>query len=506
MLISEILDYQAQRQPLARGLIYKGTTYTYKDLADLSTQAGRAAGRMRGHNIAILSQTSAHMVATMFGIGSTSKTVFPINTRNPAPEIGRLLQAAQAITLVYSEEFAAVAREAAMGQDIDLIGIDTIFEKSPSFGDPVRRCGVEDSCWIIATSGSTGNPKLATITHRGLLSAVDNTAMGRPLDPTDVYLYPFPLFHIAAYNLVHHFLKGVPVVMPTRFDLEEIERLIAQHQITSASLAPTMISILLDAGLLGSSLKRVAYGASPITPALMRQALAVGCDLAQGYGMTELCGNAVFLTPDDHRLAATSRPELLASCGKPGPLVKVRIDAAEGLAGEILISGPQLFAGYYNDKAATNEVFDGSWLRTGDIGYLRDGYLYVVDRKKQLIITGGENVSSLKVQNVLCDHPQVKQAAVVGLPHIRWGEQVTAVLVVDPGTSPKQESIYELEAGDESFRSLQDHSRRYLAGFEVPKQIFVVDELPVNAGGKIDKPELIAKLLDHLGNVPTNSL
>jgi acyl-CoA synthetase (AMP-forming)/AMP-acid ligase II len=197
--------------------------------------------------------------------------------------------------------------------------------------------------------------------------------------------------------------------------------------------------------------------------------------------MTELSGNAVFLTPEDHRRAAADRPELLAAAGRPGPLVALRIvdehddEVAAGGTGEILVRGDQVCAGYWGDPEATAASRRGPWLRTGDVGRIVDGVLFVVDRKKDLIITGGENVASREVEDLVGLHPRVAQVAVVGVPDERWGEAICAVVVPTPG----EESLDPAE--------LVAWTRGRMAGFKRPRHVVVVDELPLNASGKVDK-------------------
>ena len=337
------------------------------------------------------------------------------------------------------------------------------------------------------------------LTHRSLVAAVTNTAIARPFSDDDVYLFPFPLFHVAAYNVLHAHLRRRPVVLVPRFDAAAVLGLIAGEGVTCCSLAPTMLAMLLDhpertpTSLEG--LRQISYGASAMPLDLLRRVLAElpGCGLAQGYGMTELSGNAVFLTPEDHRRAADREPRLLSAAGRPGPLVGLRIvdddddDVVVGEPGEILVRGDQVCAGYWQDPAATEASRIGPWLRTGDIGRLVDGVLHVVDRKKDLIITGGENVASREVEDLLSTHPAVGQVAVIGLPDDRWGETVCAVVVPAAGTGSVD--------ADELIRWTDGR----MAGFKRPRRVVVVDQLPLNASGKVDKALVRARTLSSFG-------
>ena len=342
----------------------------------------------------------------------------------------------------------------------------------------------ESSAWILFTSGTTGKPKGAVLTHRSLLAGLRSAALGRPVQAEDRYFYPFPLFHVAAHNVLLQHQFGAAVVLARRFDAAETLRACRTLGITTLSLAPTMIAMLLEhpgfdpADLEG--VRTIGYGASNMPLDLLRQLLAeTGVGLCQSYGMTELSGSIAFLTPADHRLAAESRPELLQSVGKPLQTAQVRLvdasgrDSSAGETGEILVKAGQCMREYWEDAPATQQVIDGDWLHTGDIGrFDRENYLYIVDRKKDMVISGGENVASREVEEVLRRHAAIKDCAVIGLPDPTWGEVVTAVLVMA------------VEASD---AELDRHCRSCLAGYKTPRHWIRVDALPTNAAGKIDK-------------------
>jgi acyl-CoA synthetase (AMP-forming)/AMP-acid ligase II len=252
-----------------------------------------------------------------------------------------------------------------------------------------------------------------------------------------------------------------------------------------------MLAMLLDhagdtATTALSGLRQISYGASAMPLELLRRVTTVlpDCGLAQGYGMTELSGNAVFLGADEHRRAARDRPDLLGAAGRPGPLVALRIvgdddrELPAGEAGEIWVRGDQVCAGYWRDPASTAASRVGPWLRTGDVGRLDEhGLLHVVDRKKDLIITGGENVASREVEDHLGEHPALAQVAVVGVPDPRWGETVCAVVVLRDGVELDPDELLRWSEGR-------------MAGFKRPRRVVVVDSLPLNASGKVDKPAL----------------
>jgi acyl-CoA synthetase (AMP-forming)/AMP-acid ligase II len=322
------------------------------------------------------------------------------------------------------------------------------------------------------------------LTHASLLAAVTATAAARPVAADAIYGYPFPLCHVAGYNVLLHHHHGRPVVLLPGFSPTVLCEAIARHEITTISLAPTMVASLLDDPALSSadlsSLRAVSYGASAMPTEVLRLAVErLGCDFTQGYGMTELSGNAVFLGAEEHRRALTDRPHLLGAAGRTAPGVDLRILDD----GEIAIRAPQVMAGYWEDPDATEaSLAPGGWFRTGDVGRLDDdGYLYVVDRKKDVIVTGGENVASREVEDVLHLHPSVAAAAVVGVPDRTWGERVAAFVVPRPGET--------IDA-----TALEALVREHLAGYKVPRLWEVVDELPANASGKVLKRELRDRL------------
>jgi acyl-CoA synthetase (AMP-forming)/AMP-acid ligase II len=232
------------------------------------------------------------------------------------------------------------------------------------------------------------------------------------------------------------------------------------------------------------------------TPLLRRADSLLGVEFAQGYGMTELSGNAVFLNAAAHRRGLEGESGLLEAAGEPAPGVELRLvddddnDVAEGEVGEILVRAAQVMKEYLNDQEATDDALRGGWLHTGDMGRLVGGLLYVVDRKKDIIITGGENVSSLEVEAVVLEHPNVARVAVVGVPDPKWGENVCAVVVATPGL--------EIDTAE-----IVAFVRQTLAGFKVPRHIVVIEELPVTGSGKVVKAEireLLAQNPELLGN------
>jgi acyl-CoA synthetase (AMP-forming)/AMP-acid ligase II len=338
------------------------------------------------------------------------------------------------------------------------------------------------------------------LTHANLSAAIEASEHGRPISADDVFLYPFPLCHVAGYNVLRLHAAGRPVVVMDRFEAAGFVAGVHRHRVTSVTMTATMVSSLLDHlddhpedRTRLHSLRQVAYGAAPMPPSLLRRAIeALGVDFTQGYGMTELSGNATFLDPAAHRRALAGAEHLLAAAGRPAPNVEVRVvddslsDVPVGESGEIVVRGAQVMAGYWMDEEATRRAFSDGWFHTGDVGtFDGEGWLTIVDRKKDVIVTGAENVSSREVEDaILAVCPELKEVAVVGVPDPHWGENVCAVIVVRPGAT--------IEAAE-----LTDRVRLRLAGFKVPRHVVALDELPRNATGKVPKQQLRVWLAEH---------
>jgi len=357
----------------------------------------------------------------------------------------------------------------------------------------------DDTCLQLYSSGTTGLPKGIELSHRSVMAQLRPAVSGWHLDDTSVNLVCMPLYHIAGSGIgLAGAYAGATTVLMREVDLDGILRAIPAHRVTNVFLVPTVIQSLVGAPAATtsdfSSLRCIVYGASPISEEVLRRALhTFGPVLVQAYGMTETSGGFVCLAIEDHD---PERAELLRSCGKPWEGDEIRIvdtktgePLPEGQTGEILVRTPQIMTGYWGRPEATAEaVTPDGFFRTGDGGSLRNGYLYVQDRLKDMVITGGENVYPAEVENVLMTHPGVADCAVIGVPDEQWGEKVMAVVVrADRG----------LESG-----ALLTWCRERLAHFKCPKAVEWADDLPRNPSGKVLK-KILREV--HLG-MPTNSL
>lgn len=351
----------------------------------------------------------------------------------------------------------------------------------------------------VYTSGSTGRPKGVMLPHRALLG-INTLRRNLSWDrwgSQDVTLVQAPLGHIGAFGMMMRALYfGAAAVIHETFDAAATVATIEMERVSKLSLVPTAIKMILDLPQARradySSLDTIIYGSAPITSELLREAIAVfGCRFAQSYGMSETSGPTVALPPEDHDPRGVPR---MLGAGKPLPATEVRITGSTGQAlppgetGEIEIRSVANMAGYWNlpEETARTLASDG-WLKTGDAGYLdEDGYLYVRGRRKEMIISGGENIYPAEVEQAIVSHEDIEEVAVIGISDTHWGEAVTAIVVARDGALPEEQAI-------------RAWVRERIAGYKVPKRVIFTDVLPLNSTGKIDKLDLIRRYGGALG-------
>jgi acyl-CoA synthetase (AMP-forming)/AMP-acid ligase II len=487
---------QAATQPDGIALWWQGQAISYATLNNrvLALAARLASTGTAGDRVAVLAWNCPEFIELIYAVPASGRILVPLNARLAPAELIYQLRSAGVSTLFGDPGLLqALLGHQDFTPGITVIALQGEYERWLESGPVAKlpQTNTDDPVWILYTSGSTGRPKGAVLTHRSFMAGLDSAAQGRPVEPNDRYLYPFPLFHVAAHNVLLQHQYGAAVVLTRSFDAADTLRACRELQVTTLSLAPTMIAMLLDhpefspADL--STVRTIGYGASAMPQTLLRRLLTqTDVGLCQSYGMTELSGSVAFLTVADHQGAANNRPELLRSVGKPLPSVKIKLvndkglSCATGESGEILVNAPQCMREYWQQPDATARAIIDGWLHTGDIGRFDDqGYLYIVDRKKDMIISGGENIASREVEEAVLGHPAVRDCAVIGLPDPKWGETVCAVVQL------------ESEVSD---RELTGHCRKLLAAYKSPKRWFRIDALPLNAAGKIDKPSLRKRL------------
>lgn len=465
-------------------------------VANALLQRGMGSGR-----VALYAKDSDRMLEAMLGIAKARGVAVPINWRLKSAEVAFVLQHSEASVLLADADLLPSIRgilgEAPRIREIVVLSGPSVSEQSYSDwiasadrADPRLPVSSDDVAVQMYTSGTTGRPKGVQLAHRSFYAVVANMLRaGDPWigwNPDDVTLHCVPLYHIGGlWWAITCLAAGGRLVMMDTFVPARALALIGSHRVTKAGFVPAMLHMLLAdpscARTDFSSLRHIVYGGSPISTDLLRAAeKTFGCDFAQIYGLTETGNTAVCLRPEDHHGDA----KRLTAAGRPYPGVSLRIvDAndhalAPGQIGEILIHSPASMVGYWHDDEATRKVLTDGWIRTGDAGYLDDeGYLYVCDRIKDMIICGSENVYPAEIENVLCEHEAVSQAAVIGIPHDQWGEAIAAMVVLRPDRSC-------------SAAQLLVHARARLADYKVPHRIDFVTELPRNASGKVLKTQL----------------
>jgi fatty-acyl-CoA synthase len=506
--LTDFLDKGVSLGPDAACLTMNGTTLTYREVQQLSWTIGRAlrrSGVRPGQTVAVLSANDVLAFTCVFGISRAGAVWCPVNPRNEAGENRELLDLLDCTCLVFQESFAPLVAKIRpeLPKLTTLVCLDATVAGAVAFDDwiaglsaaPWQATPVDDTCMLVGTGGTTGRPKGVVLTGHNIETMTALTLMSYPFDPRPTYLALAPLTHAAGVLCFPVMTLGGEIVVMPRPDLGEFVALAERHRVTHTFLPPTLIYMLLDhpalAGADLGSLRCLWYGAAPMSVARLEQALErLGPVLGQLFGQTEAPMMISTLAPADHlRADGSVARERLSSAGRPTPLTQVAIMAGDGslLApgerGEIVVRGPLVMAGYYKNPDATEEASRHGWHHTGDIGYLDDeGYLFIVDRAKDMIITGGFNVYSAEVEQVLLAHPAVQDCAVVGLPDDKWGERVTAVVQLRRDHTASAED-------------LREFVKARLGGVKAPKQIEVWPDLPRSRVGKVLKTEIKSHLV-----------
>lgn len=507
---TEYMAFQVKMRPQA---LFGSDADQSLSYAQAWQKAGRVASRLqaaglgKGDRIAILSKNSLNNLLVFLGCARAGVVPVGINYRLTCDEVGFIAEDAEARLLFVDGEFAPLIGPYLAAQtQISIVGeldgaepLDSWLASAGETPQPVAISG-DDVLFQMYTSGTTGLPKGTLLTHHNLIcnSIQAPLTTGRAPRAGDRALIVAPIFH--ALGLVGSLMAiyyGCALVLHRDYDPVGMIESLANDDICYASVVPVMLQFSLACvenieDYSFPSLQWMNYGASPISEDLLKRCLQVfDCEFYQGYGQTESTTALTFLTNDDHIAALNGRPELLRSCGRPVFGTELRIvddqgrDLPQGEVGEILGRGPQVMKGYWKRDEATAETVVDGWLHTGDAGYLDEqGYLFLKDRVKDLIISGGENIYPAEIENVLMAHPKIADAAVIGVPDEKWGEVPLAVLVAG-------------EEGEISLDELTAHCRESLASFKVPKHLEYTQLLPRNPSGKVLKKELRAAIVPN---------
>ena len=506
MRLIDYLDTGASRGAHQPCLTMGGKDYSYEEVQTLSYRIGRRlaeSGIAAGDKVAILAANDPVAFSCVFGISRAGAVWCPINPRNEANENRYILDNFDCRFLIFHSAFAEMVEK--MLPDLPKLAqavcLDADLPFATSLGvwldgvddSPFSRAPLDDVAMIPGTGGTTGKPKgvMLTDTNLEIMSAL--TLMGYPFEGRPRYLALAPLTHAAGVLCFPVLALGGQIVIMPRPDIGGFVRLIETYRITHTFLPPTLIYMLLDSPYLEkadlSSLQCFWYGAAPISVARLKEALVRIGPMAQFFGQTEAPMMITMMAPEEHYNDDGSiAEERLRSAGRAGPLVHLGIMDGEGRLlpagerGEVVLRSSLVMKGYYNNPTATEEAFAHGWHHTGDIGYLDgDNFLHIVDRAKDMIITGGFNVYSVEVEQALAQHDDVLDCAVVGLPDDKWGERIVAVV------QPKEGKTIDAQA-------LIAFVKTQIGSIKAPKQLEVWPDLPRSRVGKVLKAEIRALL------------
>lgn len=500
--LANILEANARHCSDAIAWNFDGQTLTHGEYLARGKRlasAWAARGLLPQERVAVMSRNRLE-ICEVYAAGEVGGYVTAtVSFRFAAPEVEYIVKDSAPKILVFEEEFTAMID----GLRPSLTSVEhyVCIGKAPEWAesyDDVMRSGdsvvtykptASDTCYIIYTSGTTGRPKGVILTHGAKVNCASMMSALMAAGPEDRILLMMPMFHVGAKDIsLGQSWRAGTIFLHKEFNPELILQTIQAEKITITHMAPTMIQMLLDHPRIEefdlSSLRMILYSAAAMPEALLRRGLALlGPVFLQMYGQTE--GSGTVLPIEAHRPDGEARDlRRLQSIGIPFPGVEIRtvddhgVDCPAGEPGEILLRGPIMMQGYWNNSSASIETLRGGWLHTGDVGkFDEDGYLYLVDRKKDMISSGGENIYSREVEEALYQHGAVANAAVIGVPDEKWGEAVRAVVELREGAS-----VTEAE--------LIAHCRTFIAGYKCPKTVVFAPDLPKLPSGKINKIEI----------------
>ncbi|MET7700695.1 o-succinylbenzoate--CoA ligase [Streptomyces sp. NPDC005485] len=478
---------RARKTPHRTALIHGDTAVTYAELYGRTTRlahALKARGIRRGDRIAYLGPNHPSYLETLFAAGTLGAVFVPLNTRLAGPEIAYQLADSGAKALVYAPVFAGLVAGLPGSSDVrTYVEVGAEYEEltASAADEPIDQpVTADDTCIIMYTSGTTGRPKGAMLTHGNLTWNAINVLVDTDLIADERALVSAPLFHTAGLNMLTLpvLLKGGTCVLVEAFDPAATLDLIERHRITFMFGVPTMFDLVArhprwaDTDL--SSLRILTCGGSPVPTPLIAAYQERGLTFLQGYGMTEAAPGTLFLDAE-HAIGKAG------SAGVPHFFTDVRVlrpdltPADVGETGEVVVRGPNVMPGYWGLPDETSAVFADGWFRSGDAARIdEDGYVFIVDRIKDMIISGGENIYPAEIEDLLLAHPDIVECAVIGVRDDKWGEVPRAVVVAREGVALDPDEVLASLAGR-------------LAKYKIPKSVVVADELPRTASGKLLK-------------------
>lgn len=504
MRLFDFLDYRAREQSEAEFAIQGGQRMTYRQAQMESNRMANAlvrSGLRIGDRMAILSKNSLAYMLLYFAASKAGVVPVPLNYRLAPAEWRYILNDSGARMIFaagdYPDAINSIRAELTSVERFVTLdageapGWESFHQWSADQPDapPERLVTPEHDLFQLYTSGTTGYPKGAVLTHRAVTTHLAQIGLVHEMHRGERMLVVAPIFHVAGLNAGAFpcLAAGGCLYIMADFQPVEVVRVLSEEHIGVAILVPAMIQACLNAvpdiaQRPYADLRLIHYGASPIAEATLRRAIeAFKCEFSQGYGMTEMSAAIALLSWADHQRALREKPGLLLAAGRPILGTEVRVVDADdrpvpnGTIGEVLARGPQMMQGYWQQPEATAEALRGGWMHTGDAGILdEEGYLYIQDRVKDMVVSGGENIYPRIVEEVLFKHPAIAEAAVIGVPDTQWGETVKAIVVLRTGMEATADDILEFCRGK-------------LGGFERPRSVDFVESLPRTPSGKVLK-------------------
>lgn len=497
LTISSCLSINARRIPDHLAVVYEEKKYTYKELNEMVNRMANgliALGLQKGEKVSLMMKNSDFFILSYFAIARAGGVVVPINFRLVAKEVEYIVNQSDSVIILADSEFEETIVDATKSlssvrqiittddpQNSRSTSIASIMSEDVS--EPSIEIRPADDLHILYTSGTTGFSKGALFDHQRVMNVVLGINATCGYTTNEIMLHLAPLFHVAQLGVV--MLPGIAIgathVIHRDFNPIEVAKTIHNHKITTFFGVPTMYSVLLQIPNISeydfSSVKRCLYGSAPMAPSIVMRSMEL-FKTEQFYnlcGLTEGGPSGIYLTPEEHKT------KLGASGKTPLMLTEVRVvdenglDTDVGQVGEMILKGFTIMKEYYKKPEETEQTLRSGWLYTGDLAVKdEDGFMTLVDRKKDMIISGGENVYSVEVENALFAHDKIAEATIIGLPDEKWGEVVTAVIVLKEGETAHEEDIIK-------------HCRNYIAGYKIPKKVIFTTQIPRNASGKVLK-------------------
>ena len=496
MTIPYLLKRGAFKHPDREAIVSEAGRWSYAQWEANANKRARALARRgikKGDHVATIFLNGNEVLETYLALMKLGAVIVPLNVRFSAKELHYIVDHSDASALILSHEFQSTMRE--IKEDLpkirqyfmsggeasrDMVALEEIYQ-GESEQDPSVEIEEEDIAAILYTAGTTGRPKGVLLSHKNCVWGAVNIACNVDLESEYRVLMVFPLYHAAAFMiLVSNLFVGCTNVTMRSFDPKRVMELIGEEKINRMTFPPTVWNFILQLPELDQydtqTVRALSSGAESMPLETKKKLLALfpNAGLGETYGMTETSATITTLNPKEVL-------RKMASVGKPFVNVEIRLvdehdqDVAVGQVGEILARGPSITAGYYKDPEATSQTLKAGWLQTGDLGRLdEEGFLYIVDRQKDMIITGGENIYPREIEEVLYAHPKILEAAVIGLPDPTWGERIHAVVARKEGESLAEQEVI-------------DYCKAHIASFKKPKSVEFVDRLPRSPAGKVLK-------------------